>query len=102
MAVPSASQFLTRFPEFSEVLSDVVEEALAEATRSTPERFWGARQKEGISQLTAHLLGTRSIQIGIQVASQSGLPTGTGYDSTLYGQEYKRLMDTLPITGFMV
>jgi hypothetical protein len=102
MDAPSADQFLGRFPEFNELLFEVVEEALSEAKRSTPERFWGIRRKEAVSQLTAHLLATRSMQIGIQVGSESGRPLGTGYDSTLYGQEYKRLLDTLPITGFVV
>ena len=40
------------------------------------------------------------MQIGLQVGSVSGSPTGDRIDATLYGQEYKRLLDSQPHCGF--
>lgn len=102
MTAPSVTDFLNRFPEFNELLIDVVEGALTEATRSTPETVWGIRHSEAVSQLTAHLLATRSMQIGNQVGTTSGSPSGEQLAATLYGQEYQRLLNTLPLTGFVV
>ena len=102
MAVPSSNAFLTRFPEFGELLVSVVSGALEEAGRSTPETVWGLRHEEAVSQLAAHLLAVRTIQIGSQVGTLSGTPSGELLLATLYGQEYKRLLDTLPLSGFAV
>ena len=102
MAAPTATQFLARFPEFTEVRADVVGAALAEAQLSTPETLWGARYAQAVFLLSAHLLAGRTMQIGLQVGSPSGNPTGTGLDATQYGQEYKRLLATLPLSGFAV
>jgi hypothetical protein len=40
------------------------------------------------------------MQIGQQVGTPSGTPMGIGFATTLYGQEYKRLLDSLPLSGF--
>jgi hypothetical protein len=40
------------------------------------------------------------MQIGLQVGTMSGSPTGELIGSSLYGQEYKRLLDSLPLSGF--
>lgn len=100
MTVPTTNAFLLRFPEFGEQSLSVVEGALAEAGRSTPSDLWGTVHTEALSYLAAHILATRTEQIGLQVGTMSGTPTGTGIASTLYGQEYKRLLDSLPLTGF--
>lgn len=100
MAVPTSSAFLLRFPEFGEQLLSVVEEALTEAGRSAPVTTWGTVHTEAVSYLAAHLLATRTMQIGQQVGTPSGTPMGTGIATTLYGQEYKRLLDSLPLSGF--
>ena len=102
MSAPSTSDFLLRFPEFGEQSLSVVEGALAEAARITPESVWGAIHSEAVSYLTAHLLGTRTMQLGQQVGSLSGNPNGEQLKATLYGQEYTRLRDSLPLTGFVV
>jgi hypothetical protein len=102
MADPSTTDFLTRFPEFAELSTSVVAGALAEAARVIPDSVWTTTRTEGITYLAAHLLATRSMQIGIQVGSPSGAPAGQQLDSTLYGQEYRRLRDTLPLTGFAI
>ncbi len=100
MSVLSASDFLFRFPEFGEQSLSVVEGALAEADRSASPEVWGTLHSDGVSYLAAHLLATRTMQIGLQVGTMSGTPTGQGFDSTLYGQEYRRLLSSLPLTGF--
>lgn len=100
MTVPTATAFLNRFPEFGELATAVVEGSLAEAGRSCDPTMWGSIHTEAVSQLAAHLLATRQMQIGIQVGAPSGTPAGLAADSTLYGQEYKRLLGTLPLCGF--
>lgn len=100
MTVPSATKFLSRFPEFGELTTNVVDSALEEAGRSCSATVWGAVHTDGVSQLAAHILATRQMQIGIQVGSPSGTPIGQGFESTLYGQEYGRLLKSLPLCGF--
>lgn len=100
MTAPTTAEFLDRFPEFRELSTNVVEGALAESGRSVPETVWGEFHPDAISYLTAHSLACRSMQIGLQVGSPSGSPIGQDVQSTFYGQEYKRLLDQLPLTGF--
>jgi hypothetical protein len=102
MAVPSTTAFLNRFPEFAEQATSVVEGALAEAANSTPATVWGAVHTEGVSYLAAHLLASRTMQLGLQVGTPSGQPLGTSLDATLYGQAYQRLLRTLPLSGFTI
>lgn len=100
MTVPSTNAFLLRFPEFGEQSLSVVEGALAEAGRSVHEGPWGTVHTEAVSYLAAHLLAMRTMQIGLQVGTVSGSPTGTGYNASLYGQEYTRLLASRPLSGF--
>jgi hypothetical protein len=100
MTVPTSSDFLARFPEFGELTLTIVAGAIAEAGRATPETQWGEVHTEAVSYLAAHSLSTRVMQVGLQVGSQSGQPFGTGFKASLYGQEYERLKDTLPLSGF--
>jgi hypothetical protein len=102
MAVPSTTEFLVRFPEFGEQTTSVVDGALAEAGRVTPEAVWRTLHTDGVGYLAAHLLAGRSMQIGIQVGSPSGNPSGQQLNATLYGQEYLRLRDSLPLCGFAI
>ena len=102
MAVPSSSQFLSRFPEFGEQAAPVIAGALEEAGRFTPESVWGDTHTDAVSYLSAHLLASRITQVGQQVGTLSGNPQGQVLMSTLYGQEYTRLRDALPLTGFVV
>jgi ABC-type methionine transport system permease subunit len=98
MTTPTPTEFLARFPEFGELTLTVVEGAIAEAARATPASQWGTVHTEAVSNLAAHLLSTRVMQIGLQVGSQ---PFGAGgLEASLYGQEYERLKGTLPISGF--
>jgi len=100
MAVPTSTEFLIRFPEFGELSLAVVQSALTEAGRSTPAANWGTVHTEAVSNLAAHILSTRVMQIGLQVGSQSGQPLGTGLTASLYGQEYERLKGNLALSGF--
>lgn len=100
MAVPTSAEFLIRFPEFGELSLPVVERCLAEAGRATASSVWGAVHTEAVTYLTAHILSTRVMQVGLQVGSQSGQPLGSVLAASLYGQEYERLKGTLPISGF--
>lgn len=100
MAVPTTSAFLHRFPEFAEQATSVIEGALTEAGRSAPAATWGTVHTEAVSYLAAHLLAMRTMQIGLQIGTASGQPVGDGYAATLYGQEFKRLLDGLPLSGF--
>lgn len=100
MAVPTASSFLLRFPEFGEQSLSVVEGSLAEAGRSVSAFPWGTLHTDAVSYMAAHLLASRTMQIGQQIGAPSGTSTGSLVSSTLYGQEYKRLLDSLPLCGF--
>ena len=97
--------FTDRFPEFAEQSGSVVSAAVAEAERFCPAKGWKesyskAVRDDAVQYLAAHILATRTMQIGNQVGSVSGRPEGKGIESTLYGQEYKRLLDSLPHCGF--
>ncbi len=100
MSVPTSVEFLNRFPEFGELSLPVVTSALAESGRATASSVWGSVHTEAVSYLAAHILSTRVMQIGLQVGAQSGQPSGTGLNASLYGQEYERLKGTLSISGF--
>lgn len=99
MAVPSTSDFLSRFPEFGEQSSSVVSTALAEAGRYIPTTVWGTIHTDAVSYLTAHILATRTMQIGRQIGAPSGEPIGSNLEATLYGQEYLRLFNSLTLSG---
>jgi hypothetical protein len=102
MAVPTYAEFIARFPEFGEQPEALVTTVIEEAADATPELTWGSAllRTRGIRYLTAHILATRTMQIGAQVDSPSGAPLGINLDATLYGQEYKRVRDNLPFCGF--
>lgn len=95
----SSSAFLLRFPEFGEQSTSVVDSALADALLSTPESVWGSRQDTAQGYLAAHLLATRTMQLGAQIGSPSGAALGEQYRSTHYGQNFLALRETLPLTG---
>lgn len=100
MAVPSTNEFLIRFPEFSEQSLAVIERALEEAITLIPETVWGTLQFQAVGYYTAHLLAVRTVQIGQQIGAPAGASIGEGLASTLYGQSYQTLSQSLPLTGF--
>lgn len=94
--------FLARFPEFGEQQVSVINSMIDKAENDTPAAVWDAPliRTDAVAYLTAHLLSQRITQIGMQVGAPSGQAVGLGYDATLYGQEYKRMRDCLPVMGF--
>lgn len=100
MTALSTDAFLMRFPEFREQSEDIVAGAIAEADRAVSSVVWGSFHIDGVTYLAAHLLASRITQLGLQIEARSGSPTGSLIESTLYGQEYKRLLDSLAICGF--
>jgi len=102
MAVPKSTTFLKRFPEFECISNNVLNESIAEAGRVCDREVWGDWHSDGVSYLTAHLLATRQMQIGMQIGAPSGQPFGENLRATTYGQEYRRLLRTLPVSGFAI
>jgi hypothetical protein len=94
--------FLGRFPEFGEQQVTVIDAMIDKAERDTPADVWSDAgiRTDAVAYLTAHLLAQRVTQIGMQVGAPSGQAMGEGYSATLYGQEYKRMRDCLPVCGF--
>lgn len=100
MTVPTSSNFLLRFPEFGEQSLSVTEDALAEAGRFTSTSVWGTLHTDAVSYLAAHILASRTIQIGTQIGATPGaVVSRDSISSTLYGQEYQRLLNALPLSG---
>jgi hypothetical protein len=96
----TSSDFLLRFPEFGEQSLSVVEAALLDAAPLVPSTVWGTHQDAATGYLAAHLLATRTMQIGAQVGTPSGAALGEQLRSTHYGQNYLALSQALPLTGF--
>lgn len=94
--------FLARFPEFAQTDPNSIYYALVEADRQTSPTVWGYTRNDGLNYLAAHLLASRVQAVGEMIGAPVGPSIGTGLDSTRYGQEYKRLRDSLPITGFVI
>jgi len=103
MAVPTLSQFLARFPELAQTPQAVVEAALATAGRECAESVWASTHADGVSYYAAHLLALRSRQIGATVGESVKGPGGSStFQASWYGQQYRELMRSLPLTGFAV
>lgn len=114
MTVPTPIEFLTRFPEFGEQASSVIDQTLTEAGRSVSADVMGSRYPEAVSYLAAHMLAMRTMQIGAQLGMQSGggssggtritgaasIAFGSRLDDSHYGQEYQRLLYSSAICGF--
>ena len=77
----------------------VVEGAITEVEHFTPARVWGHLYHEGVANGTAHALACRSTQMGAQIDSSNGKTFGEGMKSSLYGQRYEQLKDTLAVCG---
>jgi len=104
MDAPDAALFLVRFPEFNQLSTEVVQGMLDSAYQSTPENVWSpfpAQQLEAVYFLAAHLLASRSMQMGHQLGLAPAGALGTGLGATLYGQRRMELEDQLPIFGFV-
>lgn len=98
----TAAEFLTRFPEFGNIDSDVVAASLKVAENQCEPDVWGDMYAEGVKHLAAHFLALRTQAIGQQVGA---IPPGhnqVGFKATKYGALYELLLQSLPsTTGFI-
>ena len=104
MAVTYAS-FLDRFPEFIPHPSGIVNGAIAEATYDASADVFGDQADRAVKHLAAHIIAIQLAQMGIQIGATEGKVYGNGLDATQYGQEFKRMLDTVAgstTVGFVV
>jgi len=104
MAVTYAS-FLDRFPEFTPHPSGIVSGALDEATADATIDVFGSQTDRAVKHLAAHIIAIQLAQMGIQIGATEGKVYGTGLEATQYGQEFKRMLDTIAgsaTIGFVV
>jgi hypothetical protein len=91
------SDFLTRFPEFTPHPSGIVNGALDEATADVTTDVFGSQTDRAVKHLAAHIVAIQLAQMGIQIGATEGKVYGNGLEATQYGQEFKRMLDT--VTG---
>lgn len=103
MAVTYAS-FLERFPEFTPHPSGIVNGAITEASYDASADVFGDQTDRAVKFLAAHIVAIQLAQMGIQIGATDGKVYGEGLDASQYGQEFKRLLNSLPPTavGFVV
>jgi len=103
MAVTYES-FLERFPEFTPHPSGIVNGAITEAMFDASEDVFGDQTDRAVKFLSAHIIAIQLAQMGIQIGATDGKVYGEGLDATQYGQEFKRMLNTLPSSsiGFVV
>lgn len=79
MAIVSASEFVTRYPEFSALPASYIDVILGEAEQDTPYSVWATKQSRGIKLLTAHRLTmqARAGAIALQTG-ETGISGGLG------------------------
>ena len=94
MAVTYAD-FLDRFPEFTPHPSGIVNGALSEATADASVDVFGSQTDRAVKHLTAHIVAIQLAQMGIQIGATEGKVYGKGLEATQYGQEFKRMLDTV-------
>ena len=102
MAVTYAT-FLDRFPEFSPHPSGIVNGAISEATYDASEDLFGDQTDRAVKFLAAHIIAIQLAQMGVQIGATDGKVYGEGLDASQYGQEFKRMLNSLPnAVGFVV
>jgi hypothetical protein len=93
MAVTYAS-FLDRFPEFTPHPSGIVNGAITEAAADVGDVF-GNQADRATKHLAAHIIAIQLAQMGIQIGATDGKVYGKGLEATQYGQEFKRMLETV-------
>lgn len=79
MAVVSASEFVTRYPEFGNLSDDYLDVILEEAEQDTPYSVWETRQARGIKLLAAHRLTLQARSGAIALSTgETGITSGLG------------------------
>lgn len=103
MAVTYES-FLTRFPEFTPHPSGIVNGAITEATADASSDVFGDQTDRAVKHLAAHIIAIQLAQMGVQIGATDGKVYGSGLDATQYGQEFKRMLNSISSStvGFVV
>lgn len=91
----TTADFLNRFPEFTPHPSGIVGGAISEATADVGEGVFGDQTDRAIKHLAAHIVAIQLAQMGIQIGATDGKVYGKGLDATQYGQEFKRMLETV-------
>jgi hypothetical protein len=94
MAVTYA-EFLYRFPEFTPHPSKIINGALLEATADASPDVFGSQTDRAVKHLTAHIVAIQLAQMGVQIGATEGKVYGKGLEATQYGQEFKRMLETV-------
>ena len=94
MAV-TLSGFLERFPEFEPHPSGIVNGAITEASADVSEDIFGSQTDRATKHLAAHIVAIQLAQMGIQIGATEGKVYGKGLEATQYGQEFKRMLETV-------
>lgn len=102
MTAPTLTEFLGRFPDLAIHSEDVINPALAMASRVCGESIWGELHGDGVAYYAAHLITSRVREVGQTLGKPSGQPSGEGIKGTYYGQQYEALRNLLPVTGFVI
>jgi hypothetical protein len=87
--------FLERFPEFIPHPSGIVNGAIGEATADVGSGIFGNQTDRAIKHLAAHIIAIQLAQMGIQIGATDGKVYGKGLEATQYGQEFKRMLETV-------
>lgn len=108
----AVSDFLDAYDMFSSMSEVKIETAIRQAAMLCPPEIWGDNRTDGIHILTAHILSMYLEQIGAITASSVQNAKGTrstlrmGNDdwlcATVFGQQFKELRDSIPVTGVVV
>ena len=101
----TASGFLERFPEFIPHPSGIVNGAIEEATADVGSGIFGDQTDRAIKHLAAHIIAIQLAQMGVQIGATDGKVYGKGLEATQYGQEFKRMLETVSgasVVGFVV
>ena len=104
MTVTYAS-FLNRFPEFTPHPEGIVNGAISEASADASSDVFGDQTDRAVKYLAAHIVAIQLAQMGIQIGATDGKVYGKGLEATQYGQEFKRMLETVAgssIIGFVV
>ena len=87
--------FLDRFPEFTPHPSGIVNGAITEATADASVDVFGDQTDRAVKHLAAHIVAIQLAQMGIQVGATDFKVYGKGLEATQYGQEFKRMTETV-------
>lgn len=83
------ANFIVQFPEFAKTAVAHVEAILAAAALEIDAEVWGAKADQGQAYLAAHKLALSPFGNNAQLVATG---SGAGYEATVYGAHFLRLM----------